>query len=56
MESVIIQFNPFTPEVDIYARSSDWYCAKADQYGINGFTDLASKNLGLSIAALILRK
>ena len=25
-------------------------------YGINGFTDLASKNLGLSIAALILRK
>ena len=50
------KFNPFTPEVDIYARSSDWYCAKANQYGINGFTDLASKNLGLSIAALILRK
>ena len=48
--------NPFTPEVDIYARSSDWYCAKADQYGINWFTDLASKNLGLSIAALILKK
>ena len=34
--------NPFTPEVDIYARSSDWYCAEADQYGMNRFTDLAS--------------
>ena len=50
------KFNPFTPEVDIYARSSDWYCAKAGQYGINGFTDLASKDLDLSIAALIFEK
>ena len=49
-------YSPFTPEFDIYARSSDRYCAKADQYGINEFTDLASKNLGLSIAALILKK
>ena len=25
-------FNPFTPEVDTYARSNNCYCAKADQY------------------------
>ena len=30
--------------------------ALATQYGINGFTDLASQNLNLSIAALILKK
>ena len=38
------RFNPFTPEVDIYARSCHRYCAKADQYEINKFIELAFKN------------